>query len=117
MIRYEHELSLQTSVAMQKIVAIVGDLSPMPKGIEITNAGGGILFWITESNALWLLANHQNGTGTSVIEISANHTNLQPGDYVGEITNTGTIRSDTVNNPQYVDANLTVLPGQNYEYL
>ena len=61
-------------------------VTPPPKTVSITNAGGGTLNWSASSNASWLLVSPASGTAPSTLTVSINPSGLGVGTHTGTIT-------------------------------
>jgi uncharacterized protein (TIGR03437 family) len=77
----------------------VGNASPPPQTITISNSGGGTLTWVASPSASWIVL------GAPSLIVSINPTGLNPGTYQGTVTISAT---GATNSPQTVSVTLTV---------
>jgi len=67
-------------------VMLSGDTNPLPSTVTINHSGVSALTWTSIiSNAPWLSLDTMQGTTPSTVTISVNGTNLNAGDYYGQI--------------------------------
>lgn len=87
--------------------AVIGDTSPEPQFLDITNIGSGILDWAASVEAAWLQISPDNGTAPSTIQVSPSIAGLGTGTYTGDITISAVGAS---NSPRIATVTLEILP-------
>ena len=96
--------SIALSPTQASFAYTAGGLTPVPRSISISNAGGGTLSWSASSNASWLTAT-PSGTAPSTLTLSVNPAGLNPNTYNGAVAVTAAGAS---NSPQTISVTLTV---------
>jgi uncharacterized protein (TIGR03437 family) len=87
--------------------------SPAPQGLEISNAGEGVLRWrlevLTFNGGAWLAASPASGTGTGLVMVSADARGLGTGSYAGRVT---IVAEGAANSPLPVPVTLAIRRAQ-----
>ena len=95
--------SISLSTTQASFTYTVGGALPSPQTVSISNSGGGTLAWSATPGSAWISVS----SGTNLLSISVQPSNLSPGPYTGTIAVTGPGAS---NNPQTITVKLTVNP-------
>jgi len=66
--------------------AVTSGISSPMQQLFITNSGTGILNWSINSNVPWLICSPQNGTGSSIVDVTVNAAAKNVGTYNGSLT-------------------------------